>query len=431
MRRTLLLVILVLLPIDWFAPTGLLLREAGAKPLNLFLLICMLAFCMRGKNFFFARVYPSISLQTYLALIVIFGTFAFLNNIAFMPSVPITDRSQLFQYTSQTAMLLLFMAGLQTLIYLFGDIALRQRVIDMLPLAASLHLLFYALEGLEIFNQGAPGMLAFFRNEQGLIERPSGLMSEPSYYGTFAAMYATPLILFGGKHKNLNRILAIALLITALLINAKTMFMVLGAQLLYLALARKSASTRAMFVATIVLVILGGGYLVTNGATLNFDENLSSVMRLGSNMLTLNVATEGYGLIGVGTGQFHFMYRPEFAPDYLFLSQEALDQMYGISGSRASTFNLPLRFLVESGLPGLLLAGLMFFRVFWLLRHTTDQITQTGLCFLAGSLGFLMTQDSYSLPSLAFGLALALTGAATEAGNVPPRSKVPLDFSKR
>ena len=322
-------------------------------------------------------------------------------------------------------MLLLFMAGLQTLIYLFGDIALRQLVMDILPLATCLHLLFYALEGLQIFNHGDPGILALFRNEQGLIERPSGLMSEPSYYGTFAAMYATPLILFGGKRKNLNRILAIALLITALLINAKTMFIVLGAQLLYLATARKSPVMKAMFVVVIAIVVLGGGYLMTNGATLSFDENLSSIMRLGSNMLALNVATEGYGLIGVGTGQFHFMYRPEYAPDYLFLSQEALDQMYGLSGSRASTFNFPLRLLVESGLPGLILAGLMFLRVFWSLRRTTDPITQTGLCFLAGSLGFLMTQDSYSLPSLAFGLALAVTGTATNGVQVPPyRSKL-------
>jgi len=425
MRQTLftilLLVILVLLPIDWFAPTGLLLREAGAKPLNLFLLICMLALCVGGKPVFFARVYPSISLQTYLAGIVFCGTVAFLINIAFMPSVPLSDRSQVFQYISQTVMLLLFMAGLQTLIYFFGDTAMRQRVMGLLPLAASLHLLFYALEGLQIFSQGAPGMLALFRNEQGLIDRPSGLMSEPSYYGTFAAMYAIPLVIFGGQHKILKRILAIALLATALLIHAKTLFVVLGAQLLYLATARKSPTMRAMFGTILVAVVLAVIYMIMNGATPNLDENLSSIMRLGSNVLALNVATEGYGLIGVGTGQFHFMYRPEFAPDYLFLSQEAVDQIYEVSGRRASTFNWPLRLLVESGLPGLFLASLMLLRVFWSLRRTTDRITQTGLCFVAGSLGFLMTQDTYALPSLAFGLALAMTGAATTGAQIPPR----------
>lgn len=424
-RRTLLtsllLVILVLLPIDWFAPTGLLLREAGAKPLNLFLLICMLTLCVRGKPVLFARVYPSISLQTYLAGIVFCGTVAFLISIAFTPSEPLSDRSQIFQYASQTVMLLLFMVGLQTLIYFFGDTALRQRVMDLLPLAASLHLLFFVLEGLQIFSQDAPGMLALFRNSQGLIDRPSGLMSEPSYYGTFAAIYAIPMLLFGGQHKMPKRILAIALLTTALLIHAKTMFIVLGAQLLYLATARKSPTMRTMFGAMIVAVILAVIYLMTNGATPNLDENLSSIMRLGSNMLALNVATEGYGLIGVGTGQFHFMYRPEFAPDYLFLSQEALDQMHEVSGSRASTFNLPLRLLVESGLPGLLLASLMLLRVFWSLRRTTDPLTQTGLFFVAGSLGFLMTQDTYSLPSLAFGLALAMTGAAPSGTQIPPR----------
>lgn len=414
----LLIVILVLLPIDWFAPTGSLFREAGSKPLNLFLLICMLALCMCDKKIFSARVYPSIPLQTYLAGIILCGTVAFVINIPFMTSVPLSDRSYIFQYTSQTFMMLLFMVGLQTLIYFFGDTTLRQRVMELLPFAASLHLLFFALEGLQIFSHDVPGMLALFRNEQGLIDRPSGLMSEPSYYGTFAAMYATPILLFGGRHKILNRLLAIILLMTAILIHAKTMYVVLGAQLLYLATARKSPATKTVFDTIMVVVVLAAIYLVMKGSAPNFDEDLSSIMRLGSNMLALNVATDGYGLIGVGIGQFHFMYRPEFAPDYLFLSQEALDQMNAISGSRASTFNLPLRLLVESGLVGLLFASFMLFHVFFSLRRTTDPVTQTGLCFVAGSMGFLMTQDTYALPSLAFGLALAMTGAATTTAQV-------------
>lgn len=152
-------------------------------------------------------------------------------------------------------------------------------------------------------------------------------------------------------------------------------------------------------------------YSLINSPAVIINENMSSVMRVGSNMLALNVALEGYGLLGIGIGQFHFMYTPEFAPDYLLLSQEALDLMGGVTGRRASTFNLPLRLLVETGVIGLALGTLMLFQLFWSLRNTTDPIAQTGLIFVAGSLGFLMTQDTYCLPSLAFGLALSLTGS--------------------
>ncbi|MFT5046375.1 MAG: hypothetical protein ACI8UP_003354 [Porticoccaceae bacterium] len=410
-QKALLLTILVLLPIDWFAPTGLLFREAGAKPLNLFLLVCALFFLVAGRLITSVRIYPSIPIQGYLSGIIICGTGAFLINLAFMPPVPISDRSQIYQYITQTAMLFLFMIVLQVLIYIFSTAGSRQRVLELLPLAASIHLFFLILEGVGVFTGMSPGPLSLFRNENGLIDRPSGLMSEPSYFGVFAALYAVPMFIYGIRNKNFKRALAITLLAIAVLIQAKTMFIVLGAQLLYLASARKSSSIRKMIIVMMIAAVFAGVYLMMIGVTIDLSENLSSIMRLGSNMLTLNVATDGYGLIGLGTGQFHFMYTPKFAPDYLFLSQEALDQFSGSSGTRASTFNLPLRLLVESGLVGLLLALLMLFRTFWSLRHTTDPTTQTGLCFIAGSLGFLMTQDTYCLPSLAFGLALAITGA--------------------
>lgn len=410
-QKTLLLTILVLLPIDWFAPTGLLLREAGAKPLDLFLLIFILIFLVTGKTIISKRMYPAIPIQAYLSGVIICGTAAFFINLAFMPPMPISDRSQVYQYITQTVMLLLFMTILQTLTYIFGKSTLRQRVLDLLPLAASLHLLFFTLEGVGVFTDMPLGLLSLFRNENGLIDRPSGLMSEPSYFGVFAALYAIPMLMYGSRHKYIKRALVITLISTAALIQAKTMFIVLGAQLLYLTTARKSKTTKMMIFAIMIAVIFSGVYFITIGSAIDLSENLSSIMRLGSNMLALNVAADGYGLIGLGTGQFHFMYTPRYAPDFLFLSQEALDQFSGSSGTRASTFNLPLRLLVESGLTGFLLVLLMLFRVFWSLRHTTDPITQTGLCFVAGSVGFLMTQDTYCLPSLAFGLALAITGA--------------------
>ena len=408
-RQALLLTILALLPIDWFAPTGLILRELGAKPLNLFLLICVLIFLVNRKSIFSVRIYRSIHIQAYLGGIIILGTIAFIINLAFMPPMPISDRSQFYQYITQTSMMLLFMVVLQALIYIFCRSDLRQRVLDFLPLVVLLNLLFFLLEGIGIFNDISPSLLSLFRTN-GLLDRPSGLMSEPSYFGVFAALYAIPILFYADRNHFFSRALAITLLAAAVFIEAKTMFIVLGAQLLYLATTHKQATTRKMIVLVIIAAIPAGVYLMTITSAIDLSINMSSVLRLGSNRLAWNVAADGYGLIGLGTGQFHFMYTPKFAPDFLLTSQEALDQLSGSSATRASTFNLPLRLLVESGVAGLGLAILMVFRVFWSLRNTTDRITQTGLCFVAGSIGFLMTQDTYCLPSLAFGLALAISG---------------------
>ena len=132
-------------------------------------------------------------------------------------------------------------------------------------------------------------------------------------------------------------------------------------------------------------------------------------MRFGSNLLALNVATSGYGLVGIGFGQFHFFYTPEFSPKFLLLSNEAIAQMYQVVDSRASTFSLPLRILLETGIGGLFLSVLFIYRIFSRFYNSKDPSTQVGLLFLAGSLSFLFTQDSYCLPSLAFGLALIVT----------------------
>jgi hypothetical protein len=132
-------------------------------------------------------------------------------------------------------------------------------------------------------------------------------------------------------------------------------------------------------------------------------------MRIGSNLLAFNVAFEGYGILGAGIGQFHFLYKPEYAPDFLFFSQEAISQFYGNSESRASSYNLPLRLLVETGLVGLIIYFIIIKNYIYYTRNSIDKVSHIGLSFIAGSVGFLMTQDSYCLPSLAFGMALMLT----------------------
>lgn len=418
-----LMCMLFLMPIDWFSGTGLLFREAGAKPMSLFSVGWLLLLWLMGRNVWAARVNSRIPLQLTMTGIVLWGGFAFFIGTLTLPPMPTSDRSTVTQFFSQTAMLLLFMAVLQSQIYLFQSDRLRAHVLVFLPWAASAHLLLFLAEAVGIFRPDAPGLLVWFRGDFGLIERASGLMSEPSYFGTFAALYAVPLLLFGGQHPRFNRLLAVVMLACAFLVQGKTMFLVLGAQLMYLLGAmQKSRNLRWAIWLTMAVVVPAGIYINATAASLDLEENLSSIMRIGSNVLAWRVATAGYGLLGVGTGQFHFFYVPHFAPDFLFLSQEALDQMSGISDGRASTFNWPLRLVVETGLPGLLLATSLLIRLFVSQRRSTDTATQIGLCFVAGSLGFLMTQDSYSLPSLAFGLALAMTGPNPLASTPTPRT---------
>jgi len=402
---------LFLMPIDWFSGTGFLFREAGAKPMNLFAAGWLLLLFIMGRNIWAMRVNIKAPYQLFIAGIVVSGGFAFLVGTINTPPLLTSDRSRSAQFFSQTAMLLLFMAVLQSQIYLFQSEKARSKVLIFLPWAASLHLFFFLAEAGGIFRPDAPGILAWFRNENGLIERASGLMSEPSYFGTFAALYSMPLLLFGGKYPLFNRLLALVILSCAFLVQSKSMYMVLGAQLAYLMFAnQKSRNHRWVIWLALAAVVITGIYINAATQVLNLEENLSSIMRIGSNALALRVAADGYGVLGVGTGQFHFFYIPQFAPDFLFLSQEGLDQMYGVSGGRASTFNLPLRLLVETGLSGLLMAAWLVISLFVSQRRSTDTATQVGLCFVAGSLGFSMTQDSYCFPSLAFGMALAMTG---------------------
>lgn len=414
---------LFLMPIDWFSVTGLIFREAGAKPMNLFSAAWMLLLWVMGRDVWSARVNSRISMHLILALIVLWGGFTFLIGTLIFPFPPASDRSSVNQFLSQTAMLLLFMVVLQSQIYLFQSQRVRAQVLVLLPWAASVHLLFFLAEHIGFFSADFPGLLAMFRNENGLIDRASGLMSEPSYFGVFAALYALPLLLFGGANPRVNRLLAVVILACALLVQSKTIFLVLGGQFIYLMLSKhKTKSLRWSVWLAIFVIVPSGIYMSTTTAALDLEVNLSSIMRLGSNVLAWRVATEGYGLLGVGTGQFHFYYQPYFAPDFLLLSQEALDQMSGISGGRASTFNLPLRLLVEIGVPGLLLAASLMIKVFFTQRRSNDTATQIGLCFVAGSLGFLMTQDSYCLPSLAFGLALAMTGKNPITPSLTPQT---------
>lgn len=414
-QKTLALLILFLMPIDYFSPTAHILREAGAKPLNIFILLCLFFNLLLSRKIYSNKLLKMDHINRYLLLILTLGLFAFLLNIAFY-DYPASNRTPEFQFFSQFFMFALFILVFNALRLYFSRDELRQYLVATIPIVVFLHLVIFSMEFFGIFNIDNPGLILFFRNSAGLIDRASGLMSEPSYFGAFAGLFALPLIFFCQKYKIVNITLSLILVFISVLIQAKTFFIVIFIQILLLLAGNKQSLKRKFLILILAAPLLAMAiYTLNTTLVLNVDQNLSSANRLGSALLALNVASSGYGLLGIGFGQFHFFYLPEYSPNFLLLSQEALDQMNNVNDTRASTFSLPIRLLVETGILGLIAAVTFVYILFRKFSGSKDVATQTGLLFISGSVGFLLTQDTYCLPSLALGLALVTTQPKTDA----------------
>ena len=233
-------------------------------------------------------------------------------------------------------------------------------------------------------------------------------MSEPSYYGTMAALYGATMLVH--RYVGARRIVAIGvalgLLASALMIVAKTILVVAGLQIAVVIFTQSGNRLSR----SIRWAALGGAgvtawFLVQSTAVLNVEENLSSANRLGSPLLAFNAIGAGYGLSGIGIGQFHFFYRDEFAPDFLHVSAEAIDQMAFDAPSRASTYNFYARVFLECGVVGL---AALLVALAALFRMALPRNRLPLLTFLAGALGFLLTQDTYLYPPLILAVAMIL-----------------------
>ena len=397
------------MPIDYFSPSAYIFREAGAKPLNLIIILYIVINLIFGKKILGNKVNYSINVNTYLMVICGLGSFAFLLNYIIF-DYPLSNRSPEYQFLSQLLMFILFIITFNGLKYIFSKPDYRLILLNIIPLAVFFHLLIFCFEFIGYFNSDKPGLLILFRNTSGLIDRASGLMSEPSYFGVFSGLFVMPLLLACKAHKILSGAMAFALVLFSVLIQAKTFFIVITIQLLFLLIgSKKTFRTKLIIGFIFMILVISGIYIISVTSVFNLEDNLSSAMRLGSNVLALNVSLSGYGLLGIGFGQFHFFYSPEYSPVFLLQSKEALDQMNNIYDTRASTFSLPIRLLVETGFFGLLTAITLIYKIFKNYAASSDLVTQTGLLFISGSIGFLLTQDSYCLPSLALGLALVVS----------------------
>lgn len=395
--------VLLLLPIDWLSSTGFLLREFGAKPANILLTIGGLygLTLVRPPSIRYRRV-ENIVFKILIALMLL-NIFAFLlNNVFGWSDIP-SNRSPFFQFISQTLLVCASFIAVIGNARILSKINFGQILVRELPFVAAIHFFIWVLEFL--FPEYLQNLLVPFRIDGLLTERPSGFMSEPSYYGVMASIFGLPFIISNCFQGRLwIRLLGFALISSAIYIGAKTAIIVACAQIIFILFFEKRGRLIAFF------AFLGFGlaaiYFIQNRGAIDVENNLSSSMRLGSANLAVNLAGTGVALTGIGAGQFHFMYREQYAPDYLLLSQEALSQMDPEAMGRASTYNLPLRLLVEFGVVGFAL----IFLGLWCLIKSPDEVNSLPYLLLFGALGFLLTQDTYFYPPLVFACALLLAG---------------------
>ena len=416
--RAYVLTVMITLPMDWFQPTATLLRELGGKPAILVLMAGAVCGLLSRAKIPATRL--ELSAVALLAALLSLGFGAALINFILGWSGWLRTRDPSVQLASQALMIVA--AGMALLgnarlarIYPIADLAGRY----LLP-ATLFHFCIFGLEAAKVISDSA-GPLTLFRAQEGdVIERPTGLFSEPSYFGVFAALYGSGLLVQSvptAGRRFVQRVLPIVLYASAVLIGAKTLVAAAGVQAVYFVMRQtRSIRTKVLGVVAVAIVSAGGVVFIQIHSGFDVQANLSSAVRLGSTVLASNVAMAGYALPGIGIGQFHFFYRTEFAPNFIYASIEAIQQLSSDADNRASTYNFYIRVLIELGVFGLvmLLFGL---RKLWQ-SDLPASMKHIQLLF-AGSLGFLMTQDTYFYPPLVFAAALIMSHAHAHAQTGP------------
>ena len=411
--RLYLFLVLLLLPVDYFLPTAFLFREGGAKPaIPLLVIGSLYLLCSRWKIFFSKLDLPSFRTGQVFFGVSVAGVLALVINLFCGWSYFGGGKDPLEQALSQAALFVL----LPVIAITHGDLLSSAEhvaaLVQLLPCVVAIHLLCIGLEAAGVLQSNILPLSLFRTPDVSFGKQPSGLMTEPSYVGVMAASYGLALLQMGTKETRVRRVLlGLTALGAAFAIGGKTVVPALVAGVLaFLWQVRAKVFSRKS-AAVFVTVLVASAYLVNTSSALDVDVNLSTAMRLGSTVLAWRAANAGYGLTGVGFGQFHFFYRPEFAPVFLTYSGEAAEQFSRSVMNRASTYNLFVRFLIETGVMGLTaFLGLLAY-LLRLARKSMSPGAQFGTILFGSSLGFLLTQDPYCYPPLALGMALILGSA--------------------
>lgn len=406
----------LLLPINSFSLGAALLKEFGDRPFNILLMILMvISFFLKFREWLnfelkkleflaFALIFSSVCIST------IFFLFQQSESAVSGGS----GRSPFYSFLAQLMVLVfsvLYIFFLKRFLQIKIDF-LNENIGNIFFWVTIFHLIFFFVHVLTIQGIHLPVLEDFvkwLRVDDGT-KRPSGLMTEPSYWGAFVA-YAWPILFFCFKENDrmrwIGRVAAIVLIITAITIGARTLVVILMIQTLVLIFG-SSAKRAYKVIFFMIAITVGILFLFMKTNIFSVSDNLSSAMRIGSTLLGVNVASK-YGMVGIGVGQFNFYYRPEFAPNFLFLSAEASQIFDGLSEFRASTFNFFVRLVVELGILGLIGYILLIVAAARNILRIQSNSLRNGF-FLAyfGALSFWLTQDSFIYSPAIFFIALGL-----------------------
>lgn len=407
-----LFLLVLLLPLDWFAPTGLLLREGGAKPAIPLMVLASLLLVIAHRHRFLFDLPPLTSrILCIFGAIFVCGFTAFMLNLLFGWSRFGISKDPGIQFGTQAILFLLMPIIIVAHAELFEERRWTAYLLDVLPWAAAIHLTVPIAEIAGILRYDRFPLTLF---RVGQIEgsmRVAGLFSEPSYFGAMAAIFGLPLLLIRpARYAKLRTVLALSLFAMAIYTGGKTVVPVTLCGLLGFWWFRRIRILTPLRVGALLAVLAITVVVVIQTSVFNVQDNLSSAMRFGSTITSLNAALVGYGLTGTGFGQFHFMFRQQFIPSFLFYSQEALDQMSSVAEHRSSTYNLFARYLIETGIIGLFLFIAFLRSILKAARNDQTSEALFGILLITVSIGFLMTQDPYCYPPIMLGAALVLGG---------------------
>jgi hypothetical protein len=251
--------------------------------------------------------------------------------------------------------------------------------------------------------------------------RPSGLATEPSLYAAWIAL-VWPLVLFyiSKERRFLPRVGAIVLLaalcITAYLSNARTIAAILVLQIAYygtyfMRTRHGIRRFRALVLLTACAAVIISVFARSLTSLTDTDMG-SNISRVGSTITAVKVAI-AHPIFGVGIGQLRYFFA-QYAPDFALASDEILAYATGTTESRASSFNMFVRFMLEFGFAaGIVLCVLVVWPIIAAFRlRSPEPYLMYAVLSAIGGVGFWLSQDQYGYEPAILSLALVANAVA-------------------
>jgi hypothetical protein len=394
-----LVVLFATLVIDGFPVGEAALHEFGARLTNFLLLIVALAMMLRRLM---KRQATSFNVREMYLLLAVFVAVPVFNLPVALLQSQVGAQAALIDWLKQYLMLCWGVVSFFLWRALLRDLEPR-RYCDLMCVAAVLPVLFFYLEFVDATGTVRAILTAIKASRNA---RPSGLATEPSIYSAWIS-FVWPLILYSARNSRpaLARVSAAGLLAvmmaSAYLSNARTVAVVFMIQLIYLAYwalrKRRAWGARlrtllAVLCAAAVGVVILFARLMT---VVDVASNASDIARMGYTVTGINVFL-AHPIIGIGVGEFGNFFA-QYVPTFALASGEVMEYVTGTAGSRASTFNLFVRFLCEFGAPvGIIFSYLVLRPVLTAARALSrDTALLYASLSAVGGIGFWLSQDQY------------------------------------